>query len=623
MAIPNFLAKSDFAKKDIQRTVFVVLLKSLSDQTFLSMKTNSLQTIKFYYRQALRYRWVALMMLLSSAISSAMGVIIPLYFKDLFNLIASSTDKNIASITAFHLLLVIASLSLIQWALWRVNNFSANYFESKSLADLSNQCFSYLHLHSSSFFNNNFVGSLVKRVNWFVRGFEAITDRLIFNLVPLIVSVSAIIIVLLGVKPLLALAVLLWVLTFLTVSYIVTRFKLKYDIARNEAESANTALLADTITNNLNVKLFNAYAPEVADYQASSRDVQQKRKFAWDIWAVFESFQGLLSVVLEIGIFYIAITLWRQGILTIGDFALIQVYIVVILAQVWDFGRIIRQFYESLSDAEEMTEILITPHEIVDIHGAKELVVNRGEIAFKNVTFNYNETRTVIDKMNLTITPGEKIAFIGPSGAGKTTIIKLLFRMHDLTAGQITIDDQNIARVTQESLWRNVSLVPQDPLLFHRSLMENIRYGRAGATDEQVIEVAKKARCHDFISRQEKGYETFVGERGVKLSGGERQRVAIARAILRNAPILVLDEATSSLDSESEHLIQEALEELMKAKTVLMVAHRLSTIRQADRIIVIEDGQITEQGNHDELANKDSGTYAKLWQLQAGGFIED
>jgi len=328
-------------------------------------------------------------------------------------------------------------------------------------------------------------------------------------------------------------------------------------------------------------------------------------------------------VVLEIGIFYIAITLWRQGILTIGDFALIQVYIVVILAQVWDFGRIIRQFYESLSDAEEMTEILITPHEIVDIHGAKELVVNRGEIAFKNVTFNYNETRTVIDKMNLTISPGEKIAFIGPSSAGKTTIVKLLFRMHDLTAGQITIDDQNIARVTQESLWRNVSLVPQDPLLFHRSLMENIRYGRAGATDDEVIEAARKARCHDFISRQEKGYETFVGERGVKLSGGERQRVAIARAILRNAPILVLDEATSSLDSESEHLIQEALEELMKGKTVLMVAHRLSTIRQTDRIIVIEDGKITEEGSHDELANKDSGTYAKLWQLQAGGFIED
>ncbi|KKS77172.1 MAG: ABC transporter-related protein [Parcubacteria group bacterium GW2011_GWC1_43_11b] len=586
------------------------------------MKINTLKTVGFYGRQAWRHRWFALMMILSSALSSIISVLTPLYFKNLFNLIANNADKIQASETAFQILTTIVFLSLASWVLWRINAFSANYFEAKSLADLSNQCFQYLHHHSPSFFNDNFVGSLVKRVSWFTRGFETITDRIIFNLIPLVVSVVSIIVVLLGVKPLLALLVFVWVIIFLSVSYAVTKYKLKYDIARNEAESATTAHLADSATNHLNVKLFNGYDQEVANFGASNQDLYKKRKLAWDIWAIFESFQMLLSIVLEVGIFYVAIMLWRKGILTVGDFALIQVYIVVILNQVWDFGRIIRQFYESLSDAEEMTEILTTPHEIVDVPGAKELVVKKGQIIFKNVVFNYHATRTVLNKINLTIASGEKIAFIGPSGAGKSTLIKLLFRMHDLTAGTISIDSQNIAKVTQESLWHNVSLVPQDPILFHRSLMENIRYGLPSATDEQVIEASKKARCHDFISQQEKGYDTFVGERGIKLSGGERQRVAIARAILRNAPILVLDEATSSLDSESEHLIQEALEELMADKTVLMVAHRLSTIRRADRIIVIESGQIAEEGNHDELANTEGGIYAKLWQLQAGGFVQ-
>jgi ATP-binding cassette subfamily B protein len=615
------LQTSGICKKDIQKSIFVALSKGLSNQIFSSMKTNSIQTLKFYDQQVLRYRWLALTMVLTSILSSVLNVITPLYFKDLFNLIATASDKITTTDTAYDLLLIILILSLAQWVLWRIGNFSQNYFDSKSLADLSNQCFNYLHHHSSSFFNNSFVGSLVKRVNWFTRGFEVFTDQTVFNLIPLFVSVGSIVIVLFGIKPVLALAVLIWVVVFLAISYGVNRFKLKYDLARNEAEIATTALLADTITNNQNVKLFNGYSVESANFEASTNDLHQKRKLSWDIWAVFESFQTLLSVILEVGIFYLAVTLWRQGILSVGDFALIQVYALMIINQVWNFGRIIRSFYESLSDASEMTEILVTPHEIVDIHGAKELVANRGEIVFKDVIFNYNETRTVIDKMNLTIRPGEKVAFVGPSGAGKTTIIKLLFRMYDLTSGQITIDDQNIARVTQESLWQNVSLVPQDPILFHRSLMENIRYGRPEATDEEVMAAAKKARCHDFISAQEKGYETFVGERGIKLSGGERQRVAIARAILRNAPILVLDEATSSLDSESEHLIQESLEELMKGKTVLMVAHRLSTIRRADRIIVVEDGKIAEEGSHDELANTSGGIYSKLWQLQSGGFI--
>jgi len=239
-------------------------------------------------------------------------------------------------------------------------------------------------------------------------------------------------------------------------------------------------------------------------------------------------------------------------------------------------------------------------------------------VLFKKVDFGFNR-RPILKNFNLMINSGEKIALVGPSGAGKTTITKLLFRFFDIQKGYITIDKQSVANVTQDSLRQFISLVPQDPILFHRTLMENIRYGKKEATDKEVMEAAKKARCHEFISELPQGYETYVGERGIKLSGGERQRVAIARAILKNSPILVLDEATSSLDSESESLIQAALRELMQDKTVIVIAHRLSTIMQMDRIIVIENGQVTASGTHDELL-KEKGTYFKLWNIQAGGF---
>jgi ABC-type multidrug transport system fused ATPase/permease subunit len=267
-----------------------------------------------------------------------------------------------------------------------------------------------------------------------------------------------------------------------------------------------------------------------------------------------------------------------------------------------------------------MVDILKEPHEVQDARRAKPLAVSRGAIGFSDVKFSYNQTRTVLKDFNLNIEAGEHVALVGPSGSGKSTVVKLLFRFYDLDKGKILIDGQKISGVTQESLRDQVSLVPQDPSLFHRSLKENIRYGKLDATDEEVVEAAKKAHSHDFISSLSQGYDTLVGERGIKLSGGERQRVAIARAILKDAPILVLDEATSSLDSESEMLIQDALKTLMKGKTSIVIAHRLSTIMQMDRIIVMQDGRIIDQGTHQELLKR-QGMYKKLWEIQAGGFI--
>ena len=277
--------------------------------------------------------------------------------------------------------------------------------------------------------------------------------------------------------------------------------------------------------------------------------------------------------------------------------------------------------YERLAEAEEMTLVLNLPHQIIDTPNAKRLKVKDGKIKFDKVSFKYDDGEEIIKNIDFEIKPGQTVALVGLSGSGKSTLTKLLLRLYDVTSGKILIDNQDISKVNQESLRKNVSLVPQEPILFHRNLMENIRYGRFEASDEEVKKAAKLAYCDEFVSKLKDGYHSMVGDRGIKLSGGERQRVAIARAILKNSPILVLDEATSSLDSESEKYIQKSLTNLMKNKTVLIIAHRLSTIRKVDRIIVISDKKIVEDGTHNQLIKLKNGVYRKLWQIQVGGFI--
>jgi ATP-binding cassette subfamily B protein len=324
--------------------------------------------------------------------------------------------------------------------------------------------------------------------------------------------------------------------------------------------------------------------------------------------------------ILEFVVLFVSISLWKKGILTVGDFVMIQSYMFGLFFHIWDFGRILRKTYERLADAEEMVVILNTPIEVKDKKDAEKIEINSGKIEFKNVKFSYSKD-DVIKGLSFVIKPSEKVALIGPSGGGKSTVVKLMLRLFDIDKGAILIDGQNSLGYTQDSLRAQIALVPQDPILFHRTLMENIRYGRRDASDKEVMAAAKLAHCNEFIASFKQGYQTFVGERGVKLSGGERQRVAIARAILSNARILILDEATSSLDSESEKLIQDALKNLMKNKTTLVIAHRLSTIVQMDRILVLKGGKIIEEGDHASLVSKKEGLYRKLWELQSKGYL--
>ncbi|TSC69943.1 MAG: ATP-binding cassette, subfamily B, bacterial [Parcubacteria group bacterium Gr01-1014_46] len=549
------------------------------------------------------------------------NVFVPLYYKKFFDLINKPGFSGSITNELVRIVFIILLIHLLGWFMFRIASFIWSSMQSKVMARLKQNSFSYTILHSHNFFANNFSGSLVQKIGRFTRSFEVLTDTLVFNFTPLVVTIVGALWVTWSIVPKLSIILGIWVLLMTVFSVFFSRWKQKYDIISAAADSKTTGYLSDTITNNTAVSFFTGYDFEVKEFTKISNDQAQKTLFSWNLGNIVDAVQSLLITLVEFAVFYYAIKYWDRGLITVGTFVLAQTYIIGLANQLWGLNRIIRSVYQGLADSKEMVDILLTPYEVQDQPNAGNLIVDKGEIIFDNVSFNFNDDNRVLDNVSIKINPGQKVAIIGHSGAGKTTFVRLIMRLYNITSGSIKIDGWNINRVTQESLRKNISFVPQDPVLFHRTLMDNIRYGRLDATDEEVIEAAKLAHCDDFIDKLPLKYETFVGERGIKLSGGERQRVAIARAMLKKAPILIFDEATSSLDSYSESLIQDALENLMKDTTTIVIAHRLSTIKKMDRIIAMENGQIVEDGNHDDLSTKESGLYKSLWDLQVSGFI--
>lgn len=585
------------------------------------MKYNTKKTIHYYWKTIARYKPVFIFLLIAIVAASILDSIIPIYVKNFFNVLAGEGEKNLIFNSLLAVILAITILKLTRWVLYRIFDFTMNFFELRVMTDLYNFCFVRIHKHSFAYFSNTFTGSVVKKVKGFTNAFESLCDQFLYDIVPVLVNVIVIVLVLMNINVFLGLGMLGGIFVFISINFVFVRYKLKFDMDRTEAETAASGVLADTVTNNINIKLFNGYNFENKNFFEKTERLRKLKKKTWDIHMLFITVQSFLLIVLEIGMYVLTIDLWNKNVVGVGDFVLIQAYIIMVLNMVWNFGRILRKVYESLSDAEEMTVVLETPYDVVDVDKAKELKVNEGEIDFSNVYFAYERDGNVIENFSLRIKSKQTVAIIGSSGAGKTTLTKLLLRFFDIQKGKILIDGQDISKVTQASLRQNVSLVPQDPILFHRSLMENIRYGKPEATDEEVFKAAKIAHCDEFISKLSLGYNTFVGERGIKLSGGERQRVAIARAVLKNAPILILDEATSSLDSESEKFIQDSLDELIKDKTVIIIAHRLSTVKKVDRIVIIDNKEIVEDGTHINLIKLKRGIYNRLWNIQVGGFI--
>ncbi|MGH9916446.1 MAG: ABC transporter ATP-binding protein, partial [Pyrinomonadaceae bacterium] len=328
--------------------------------------------------------------------------------------------------------------------------------------------------------------------------------------------------------------------------------------------------------------------------------------------------QGSMLLILRAAVIGFALWLWSKGQASAGDITFVLTSFFILQGYLREVGMHIRNLQRSINDMEELVDIQSQPLGIDDRSDAKPIQITNGKIVFDNVTFHYGAHRAPLyDRFSVTIRAGERVGLVGHSGSGKTTFVKLIQRLHDVKAGQILIDGQDIASVTQASLRQQIAIVQQEPILFHRTLAENIAYARPSAKQSEIEEAARQASAHDFIMALPKGYGTLVGERGVKLSGGERQRVAIARAFLADAPVLILDEATSSLDSESEVLIQQAMERLMLGRTTLVIAHRLSTVRALDRLLVFSHGQIAEEGNHEALIRLNGGIYRSLFERQA------
>jgi len=507
---------------------------------------------------------------------------------------------------------------------WRLVLYLVWTFETAMQRDLYAQCFSKLTNQTLFFHSNKFGGSLVSQTNKLIGAVESFWDTIIWSILPLVVSLVGSIIVLSTLLWQYALFLLIFSIVFSIVVYYGSKPMAK--LTKKEAKSSNklNGQLADVISNVLAVKSSGAEATEQKFF---TKTVNSWRNSSLDVMRGFlkvSTIYSSINMVIKIGAITFAVYAAQNNLVSVASVYLIITYTGSVAHELWNMNGIMRNYNRIIGNANDMVEILQTPTTLIDKSDSK-LKVTNGEISMDKITFTHDEGQgdTLFHDFSLDIKPGEKIGLVGASGSGKTTLTKLLLRFADIDSGKITIDGQDISEVTQASLRAKIAYVPQEPLLFHRSVRENIAYGRPDATDTEIEEAAKKAGAYDFIVGLKDGFDTMVGERGIKLSGGQRQRVAIARAILKDAPILVLDEATSALDSESEALIQKSLETLMENRTSIVIAHRLSTIAKLDRIIVLKNGKIVEDGSHDELINKKRGVYAKLWARQSGGFIEE
>ena len=419
----------------------------------------------------------------------------------------------------------------------------------------------------------------------------------------------------------LALIVGIWIAVHFTLCWIFTLKCAKYSYLHGESRSTLVGKVVDSLTNNFVVNLFFRFRFEkdhIAHYQ---KEEQKANRLAQTYSAKMFTALSIAFVVEIVTLTWFIVFYWTHGKISTGEVVQLFYTILNLSMVVWVIADKAPEFFQSLGIAKQALAVMQDPQDILDPPHAIDLSIKRGEIVFENVSFCYGEKK-IFQNKNLQIGAGEKVGLVGYSGAGKSTFVNLILRFFSLEKGRILIDGQDIARVTLESLRQQVALIPQDPILFHRSLEDNIRYGRVEASQKEVIEAAKLAHCDEFIKKCSDGYQTLVGERGTKLSGGEKQRIAIARAMLLKAPILILDEATSALDSVTEKYIQESLEKLMANRTTIVVAHRLSTLSKMDRILVFDQGKVIEQGSHLELLSK-KGHYAHMWHMQAGGFLPD
>lgn len=482
--------------------------------------------------------------------------------------------------------------------------------------------FSYILNHSYTFFQNTFAGNLTKKIwdmaenieplisipnEWFYpRFFAAVIASFTLGTV---------------VHPIFGIILLSWTILFVYISYVAAKGTEKYSRDFHENISKMTGTASDSISNIISVKLFDNKAHEISHLDKDvNRVVNSDRNLQWYNLKV-NTLQDIGYTILITAMLIALVYGIKQHWVSAGDFALVLSLSISLAWNIPEIGKQMQRFSKVVGACNQALSVIKIPHEIIDASNAKILNVTQGEIKFKKVLFHYENNKPLFENLNVAVKPGEKVGLVGFSGGGKSSFIKLILRLLDIQDGSILIDGKNIKDVTISSLRKQIGTIPQEPDLFHRTIMENIRFAKPDATNQAVIEAAKKAKCHDFIMELPDQYQSLVGERGIKLSGGQKQRIAIARAFLKNAPILLLDEATSSLDSITERDIHEGLHDVMANKTTIVIAHRLSTLKDMNRILVFDKGKIIEDGSLDSLLADKNSHFYKLWQMQAEGFI--
>jgi ATP-binding cassette subfamily B protein len=590
------------------------------------MNETSQQATKLALRRYVRQIWRLKAVALPGLLLPGIGMIFTTYLPPL--IVAAILRDFSSHRPTLHDILPYLALFAGVWftgeMIWRAAFTYINRTDARGIRNLYDEAMEDLFQKDIGFFHNNFAGSLTKKVIGYGRNFEGFMDTLAFNVFASLIPVGFALVILWRFAPILVftLAGMMLLVGIVLIPLIRNRRRLTID--REAASNKMAGHVADVIGNMDAVQAFAHQDFELALHKANVADFTKKAQRSWDYHTMrIDLAISPLYVITNVVGLALAITFGKDASSLTAIFVTFNYYASTTRV-LWEFNRIYRNFENAMTEAAQFTQLLITPSVLTDPPKPIKFVARHGAIDFKHVDFAYasDAKHPLFKDFNLHIAAGEKLALVGHSGGGKSTITKLLLRFVDVTGGELLIDDQNIAHGRLADLRLSIAYVPQEPVMFHRTLRENIRYGQLDATDEDILQAARRAHAHEFIMRLPEGYETMVGERGVKLSGGQRQRIAIARAMLKNAPIIVLDEATSALDSESEKLIQDALWRLMEGRTAIIIAHRLSTIQRMDRIVVLEDGAIAEQGTHHQLL-RTGGHYAKLWSHQSGGFIDE
>ncbi|MBD2595634.1 ABC transporter ATP-binding protein [Nostoc spongiaeforme FACHB-130] len=578
-------------------------------------------TFKFICYFVNQFRWWYVAMVILEVIHATCGIMLPYAIGEIIRSVTRSPGD---SKEIFHAvsqpLMLFTALSLGEVVFGRSAGLLQTILHPIHRQHIVRSLYAYLQHHSHRYLSSSFAGSLAHRISETSLGVTQTMQMLISEFMAVIIVYIVATILLYRAYPPLAALVGAWAVLFISISFwLATRCRI-YSRKAAAARSETTGIIVDAVTNLTSSKLFARLGFERRYLnERLKHELKEVRKSNWYSERI-RWFQYISAAILKIGTLYYSLLLWSQGKIAAADFVVATSLSLLIISEARNLSKRFLEFFEHIGNIANGVLTIVQPHELIDGDHAIAHSITQGQIEFRQVNFSYSLGKKVFDNLSIIIQPGQRVGLVGFSGSGKSTFVNLILRQFDPQSGQILIDGVDIQDMTQDALHSQISLIPQDPSLFHRTLIENIRYGRIDATDEAVIEAARQAYAHDFIAQIKEGYDSLVGERGVKLSGGQRQRIAIARVILKDAPILILDEATSSLDSITEKAIQDTLDSLMDGKTVIVVAHRLSTIAHLDRILVFDQGRIIEDGTHTTLLTR-RGAYYKLWKMQAGGFL--